>query len=176
MIDKNILLSESLSGKISEIGNLYFNYNRILDAGMDYMDVDCNMNKLGNYIHKQLAHKAPLDSDVFRDYNASNSRKTNYSVPILGSSSEGYDTPLDFFEWALAYALKITSEISSAIKMAEAEENFDACEFFKSQLPTIRGYKSQFVLLADKCSSAISQGNTWQDIDNRWEDFVSMGE
>lgn len=171
MLDKDILLSTSLSDKISEIGNLFFNYNRILDAGMDYMDVDWNMNKLGNYIHQNMAHKSPIDADAFRDFNAQNSRRTNYGVDILGNNAE-YESPLGFFAFGIAYAMKIMKAISEGIDMAMAEKDYDVCEFLKSQISVPRWYKAQFVLLYDKCSSALSAGNTWQDIDNRWEDFV----
>ena len=169
--DKNKLLSNALSNKISEIGNLFFNYNRLLDAGMDYLDVDCNMNKLSNYIHNQIAHKAPLDADVFRDYNAKNSRRTDYGIDIKGDSAL-YQNPIGFFSSALAYCLYITNAVCSGVEMAKAEGNYSAQKFLNGQLPNLEAYKAQFVLLIDKCSATIEGGNTWQDIDNRWEDFV----
>ena len=173
--DKNKLLSSALSDKISEIGNLFFNYNRLLDAGMDYIDVEFNMNKLGDYIHKHLAHKAPLDADAFRDYNAQNSRRTNYGADILGNTAP-YEDPMGFFASALAYSLFIMNTIYSGIEMAKAERNYSAKVFLEGQLPNIEKYKSQFTLLIDKCESNLKVGNTWQDIDNHWEDFVfSMG-
>jgi hypothetical protein len=173
--DKNKLLSTALSEKMSELGNLFFNYNRMLDAGMDFMDVDWNMNKLGDYIHKNLAHKAPLDADAFRDYNAKNSRRTNYGVDILGNSAP-YEDPMGFFAGALAYCLFIINAVYTGIEMAMAERNCSARVFLEGQLPNLERYKAQFVLLIDKCESSLKAGNTWQDIDNRWEDFVvSMG-
>jgi hypothetical protein len=169
--DKNKLLSTALSDKMSEIGNLFFNYNRLLDAGMDYLDVDWNMNKLSDYIHKNLAHKAPLDADAFRDYNAQNSRRTNYGADILGNSAP-YESPLGFFAGALTYCLLITNAVYSGIELAMAERNCSARVFLERQLPVLEKYKAQFVLLYDKCGTSINLGNTWQDVDNRWEDFV----
>lgn len=168
------LLSQSLSNKISEIAQLYFNYNRMLDAGMDYLDIDMNMNMLSEYIHKHIAHKAPLDADAYRDYNASNSKRTDYSNAILGDVGI-YNDPLEFFTKALLYSLKIQQEIANGVKLAMEEGDISTCEFLKSQFPVIREYKAQFILLYDKCEAAINAGNTWQDIDNRWEDFVRMG-
>lgn len=169
--DKDKLLSPALCGKMSEIGNLFFNYNRLLDAGMDYIDVEFNMNKLGDYIHKNLAHKAPLDADAFRDYNAQNSRRTNYGADILGNSAP-YEDPMGFFASALAYSLFIINAVYSGVEMAMAERNYSAKVFLEGQLPNLEKYKAQFTLLIDKCTSSLNAGNTWQDIDNRFEDFV----
>ena len=169
------LLSDTLSSKISEIGQLYFNYNRLLDAGMDFLDIDMNMNKMSEYIHKNIAHKAPIDADSFRDYNASKSKRTDYLTPILGDAGSYEGDPLNFFSKAFLYALKIQKEIESGISLATQEGDYDACEFLRDQISTIREYKDQFVIFYDKCESAIKAGNTWQDIDSRWEDFVKMG-
>jgi phosphomevalonate kinase len=170
-----VLLSDTLSAKISNIGQLFFNYNRLLDAGMDFLDIDMNMNMMSEYIHKNIAHKAPLDADAFRDYNASKSKRTNYLNPILGSSGDYELDPLKFFSTSYLYAQKIQEEIKSGIEMAMQESDIETCEFLKSQIPNIGKYKAQFVLLYDKCEASINAGNTWQDIDNRWEDFVKMG-
>jgi ferritin len=174
MLDKNVLLSTSLSDKISDIGNLFFNYNRILDAGMDYLDIDYNMTQMSKYIHENIAHKAPIDADVYRDFNARNSRRTNYGVDILGNDAN-YESPLEFFAFALAYSAKIMNEIYSAIDMAMDERNHEVSQFLKSQIPVVSEYKSQFILLYEKCEANIKEGNTWQDIDHRWEDFALMG-
>jgi hypothetical protein len=174
MLDKNVLLSTSLSDKISEIGNLFFNYNRILDAGMDYLDIDCNMTQMSQYIHEHIAHKAPIDADTYRDFNARNSRRTNYGADIQGNDAN-YESPLEFFAFALAYSAKIMDLLYLTIDEATAERNYDVSEFLKSQIPVIREYKEQFVLLYEKCEATIKDGNTWQDIDHRWEDFALMG-
>jgi len=169
MIDKNLLLSETLSKKLSEIMNMYFQLNRILDAGMDFLDVDMNMNKISNYIHLNFAHKAPIDADAFRDRNADNSYRTYYGN--IESSDGNYTTPLAFFEYALEYILKIIDAISDGIDFAKSENDEETKQFLMNQFPNIGIYKKQFVLLCDKCEKAIQEGNTWQDIDNRWEDF-----
>jgi ferritin len=73
------------------------------------------------------------------------------------------------------YASKIQQEIANGINLAMQEGDIDTCEFLRNQIATVREYKDQFVLLYDKCEASIKAGNTWQDIDNRWEDFVKMG-
>jgi ferritin len=170
-----MLLSDTLSSKISEIGNLYFNYNRILDAGMDFLDIEMNMNKLSEFIHEKIAHKAPIDADTFRHYNSSKSKRTDYATPILGSSGDYEGDPLKLFSMGYLYASKIQQEIANGINLAMQEGDIDTCEFLRNQIATVREYKDQFVLLYDKCEASIKAGNTWQDIDNRWEDFVKMG-
>lgn len=174
MIDKEYLLSEPLSSEISGIGNLYFNYNRILDAGMDYLDVDMKMTNLSYFIHEKLAHQAPIDADAFRDFNAKNGRRTDYGVAIEGNSGE-YDNPLKFFAYAFSYAVKILKAIGTATDSAQQEKNLEVCEFLRTQIDVVCKYKTQFVFLFDKCEIAIQQGLTWQDIDNMWEDYIVEG-
>ena len=113
MIDKNLLLSESLSKRLSEIMNMYFQYNRYLDALIDYLDVDMNMNLMSNYIHETYAHRAPLDADAYRSYNSANSRRTFYGN--IESSDGNYTTPLDGFEFMLEYALQIMNAIQDGL-------------------------------------------------------------
>lgn len=171
MYDKDILLSTKLSDKISALGQMYFDLNRVLDAGSNYLEVDMNMNKLGNYIHHSMAHYAadPL-ADNFRDYLSINSRRTNYNVATKPNAGD-YNSPMEFFEYVLDYYVDIKNAITEAIKMADEENDEDTSQFLKAQLVLAREYKAQFVLLCDKCNSAIESGNTWQDIDHRWEDF-----
>lgn len=171
MYDKDILLSEKLSNKLSELGQMYFDLNRILDAGSDYLEVDMNMNKLGNYIHHSMAHYAtdPL-ADNFRDYLSSNSRRTNYNVSTKPNAGQ-YASPMEFFEFVLDYYLDIKNAISDGINIARDEHDEDTMRFLRNQLALARTYKNQFVLFCDKCKTAINSGNTWQDIDNRWEDY-----
>jgi len=171
MIDKEMLLSASLSDKVSEIGNLFFNYNRVLDAGMDYLEIEFGMKQMANFIHETLAHVAPLDADHFRDFNAKNMSRTNYGLPIEGNNAE-YDSPFEFFVYAFSYSMKILRAIKEGISLAETEGNIEACGFFKSQISVILKYKYQFVLLHDRCESAINMGNTWIDVDSMWRDFV----
>jgi len=171
MIDKTFLLSASLSNKSSEIMNLFFNYNRILDAGMDYLDIDMGMRNISEFVHKKLAHVAPIDADAFRDFNAHNRIRTNYNVAIEASAGS-YDSPLEFFLYAFSYSIKILKAIEEAMTLSEKENNKEACDFFRSQIDTITKYKYQFALLHDRCETAIDQGNTWIDLDAMWQDFV----
>lgn len=171
MIDKTFLLSASLSNKCSEIMNLFFNYNRILDAGMDYLDIDMGMRKISDFIHKNLAHVAPIDADNFRDFNANNRIRTNYGVAIEANSGS-YNSPLEFFLYAFSYSVKILKAIEEAMTLAENEGCREAFKFFESQIDTITKYKYQFALLHDRCETAIDQGNTWIDLDAMWQDFV----
>ena len=171
MIDKQLLLSPSLSNKISDIGNLFFNYNRILDAGMDYLDIDKGMTKTSEFIHNELAHKAPIDADKFRDFNAVNRVRTNYGTPIEGSVGT-YSSPLDFYLYAFSYAVKILKAIDEGISLAEQEGNTEAKMFLKGQVSVASKYKHQFALLYDRSESAIEQGNTWIDLDSMWQDFI----
>jgi len=171
MIDKQLLLSASLSNKISKIGNLLFNYNRVLDAGMDYLDIDVGMRKTSEFIHEKLAHTAPIDADKFREFNAKNRIRTNYGVPIDGSAGD-YSTPLEFYLYAFTYAVKIIQEIKEAVELAEQEGSLKAKTFLMSQVDTVSRYEYQFALLHDRSESAIDQGNTWLDLDSMWQDFV----
>lgn len=169
MIDKNLLLSEALSKRLSDIMNMYFQYNRILDALVDYLDVDMNMNMMSNYIHETYAHRAPLDADRYRDFNSANSRRTFYGN--IDASEGNYESPIAGFEYALEYVLKIMDSIQDGIDLAKSEGDEDSKKFLQEELKNMRVYKKQFVLLCDKCEQAIAEGNTWQDIDHRWQDY-----
>jgi ferritin len=171
LYDRDILLSEKVSAKLSEIGQLYFDLNRVLDAGSDYMEVDMNMNKLGNYIHHSMAHYAtdPL-ADNFRDYLSACSRRTNYNVATKPSEGN-YSSPLEFFKYVLNFYIDIRTAISDGIKLALAEDDEDTAQFLREQLVLARAYRDQFVLFCDKCEIAIAEGDTWQTIDNHWEDY-----
>jgi ferritin len=172
VIDKNLLLSETLSKRLSEIMNMYFQYNRILDALIDYLDVDMNMNMMSNYIHETFAHRAPLDADSYRSYNSSNSRRTIYSD--IEASDGNYENPLVGFEYALEYTLKIMDAIQDGIDLAKSENDEDTKKFLQEELKNMRVYKKQFVFLCDKSEKSIQEGNTWQDIDHRWDDFATI--
>jgi hypothetical protein len=162
-MDNEIKLSPLISDKISEIGNLLFNLNRLLDAGMDWLDIDCDMPKTSKYVH-EIAHKAPIDADSFREYNAKHGMRTDYGSPISGSKAE-YLAPVEFYIHAFAYSSKILYCTIEAIRLAEQLEDEDSNEFLYSQVPIIVGYKDKFAFLHNETLSYLKVGKTVAEID-----------
>jgi hypothetical protein len=166
-------LSPLISDKISEIGNLLFNLNRLLDAGMDWLDIDCHMPKTSKYIH-DLAHKAPIDADSFRDYNAKHGMRTDYESPIQGSKAE-YLAPVEFYIHAFAYVSKILYCIIETIRLSEELEDQDSNEFLYSQIPMAVGYKDKFAFLHNETLSYLKVGKTVEEIDSIVDSFQKGG-
>jgi hypothetical protein len=171
-MNNTIFLSPLLSSKISEIGNLYFNYNRLLDAGMDYLDIEVDMSKFSEIIHT-IAHKAPTDADAFRDFNANNNCRTDYGSDIQGSEGN-YESPIDFCIHAFSYSVLILQKISEGIDFAEKENNIEMIKFLQEQIPVAYEYKKQFTVFNNKILELRDQDYTWEEIDEKVSEFLLM--
>ena len=170
-MDKDLLETKRLADALSCIMDLYFQLNKKLDNVMDWLDIECNMNKLSAYIH-EIAHTAPLVADHYRDFNAANGRRTLYR-PIAGEVKD-FTNILEPFEEVLEFIIFIQTEINNALDIAKEEDNIDAYEFLMSEIRVVREYKKQFVLFIDKLSASLNQNMSLQSIDNNWEDYISM--
>jgi hypothetical protein len=171
-MNNTMFFSPLLSSKISEIGNLYFNYNRLLDAGMDYLDIEVDMSKFSEIIHT-IAHKAPTDADAFRDFNANNNCRTDYGSDIQGSEGN-YESPIDFCIHAFSYSVLILQKISEGIDFAEKENNIEMIKFLQEQIPVAYEYKKQFTVFNNKILELRDQDYTWGEIDEKVSEFLLM--
>ena len=169
MFDKNIFLSQALADKNSELMDAYFTLNKKLDNLMDYLDIELVMSKLSASVHK-IAHKAPLDADRFRDYNALYSYRTKYST-IQGQYKD-YENPVEGMADILSYIADMTNMLYDAKSMGKSEENEDYIKFINEEIQKIRYYKKQFILFHDKIQKSLECGNTVQDIDFYSDDYI----
>lgn len=169
MFDNNIFLSQRLADKNSEIMDAYFTLNKKLDNLMDYLDVEQSMNKLSTSIHI-IAHKAPLDADRFRDYNALYSFRTKYGT--IQGQYKNYINPLEGITDILSYLVEMTNMLYNAKYMGQTEENYDYVKFINTEIEKIRYYKKQFILFHDKIQKSLESGNTLQDIDFYSNDYI----
>lgn len=169
MFDKNIFLSQILADKNSELMDAYFTLNKKLDNLMDYLDIELTMSKLSASVHK-IAHKAPLDADRFRDYNALYSYRTKYGS-IQGQYKD-YSNPVEGMADIINYLADMTNMLYDAKTMGRAEENEDYVKFISTEIEQIRAYKKQFILFHDKIQKSLECGNTIQDIDFYSDDYI----
>lgn len=171
MFDKNIFINEKIADKNSEIMNAYFTLNKKLDNLMDYVGIVFNMHKFSQELHK-VAHKAPIDADRFRDYNALYSFRTKYNT-IVGQYTE-FANPLEGIDSILEFLADMDNMFAEAKNIAKAEENYDYNKFLSTEIKNFRPYKEQFIILHDQIKSYIANGNTYQDFDFRCEPYFVM--
>lgn len=171
MFDKNIFINDKIADKNSEIMNAYFTLNKKLDNLMDFVGIVYNMSKFSKELHK-VAHKAPLDADRFRDYNALYSFRTKYNT-ITGQYIE-FSNPLEGVDSILEFLVDMDNMFAEAKAIAKAEENYDYNKFLSTEIKNFRPYKEQFITLHDQLESYIANGNTYQDFDFRCESYFNM--
>ena len=171
MFNKTVFLSERIAIKNSEIMNAYFSLNKELDNLMDYVDIELVMPNFSNHLHL-IAHKAPIDADRFRDYNALYSFRTHYDT-IQGEFKDFSDIR-EGIEYILSFLLDMDNMFAEAKAIAEQEENYDYSRFINGEIIKIREYKKQFILLYDKLEQYAKEGNSLQDFDARCDSFFIM--
>lgn len=172
MFEKQIFVTTQIADKNSEIMDSYFTLNKILDNLMDYVDIECVMPIFANELHK-IAHKAPIDADRFRDYNASYSFRTQYNT--IQGQYQDFESPLKGIEYVLGHLADIDNLLAEAKDIATKENNYDYNYFVDEEISHLREYKKQFILLYDKLEKYSQLGNSLQDFDSRCKEFFIMG-
>lgn len=170
MYDKTLFLSKRIAEKNDEIMNLYFQLNKKLDNFVNYIEVDLNMNKMSKELHTKYAHLAPIIADDFSDYNASFSYRSKYSM-INGETKE-YTDFFDGIDDILNLLTEIDIAFTDAKSIAKEEENDDYKKFISDEVVKLRTFKQQFILISDKATYAVEAGNTLQDIDHNYKDYI----
>ena len=171
MFDKGVFISERIADKNSEIMDCYFTLNKKLDNLMDYVDIVCVMPLFSTGLHK-IAHKAPIDADRFRDYNALYSYRTKYRT--IEGQYKDFANPLEGIDSILEYLSDMDNIFDEAKNLAKAEENHDYSKFINEEIRAFREYKKQFILLHDKIERYMVEGNSMQDFDFRCEPYFTM--
>lgn len=171
MFNKSMFISENISKKNSEIMDAYFTLNKKLDNFMDYVDIVCVMPNFSNILHL-IAHKAPLDADRFRDYNALYSYRTFYNT--IEGQYKDFESPLDGITFIIDHIIDIDILLAEAKDIAKQEENYDYECFIDKEIIHLREYKKQFIIFNDKLEQYLKQGNTMQDFDFRCKSYMTM--
>lgn len=171
MFNKEMFISGKIADKNSEIMNAYFTLNKKLDNLMDYVDINCIMPLFSQGLHK-IAHRAPIDADRFRDYNALYSFRTKYTS--IEGQYKDFSNPLEGIDDILDYLCDMDNMLAEAKLIAKTEENYDYERFLNKEIVHLRDYKKQFVLLHDKLEQYLKEGNTLQDYDFRADKYFDM--
>lgn len=168
MFDEDIFLNKTIADKNSEIMNMYFTLNKKLDNLMDYVDIVLIMPNFSEGLHL-IAHKAPLDADRFRDYNALYSFRTKYTE--IGSQYKDFSSALGGIDDILDYLSDMDNALAEAKGLAKSQDNYDYSRFIDKEITQLRFYKKQFILLHDKIKQYIVENNTMQDFDYRCRSY-----
>ena len=165
-----MFISQTLAEKNSQIMTMYFQLNKKLDNFVNYILVDFSMEKLSEALHKEYAHKAPITADNFSDYNAAFSYRASYGA--VEEETQTYAGFLDGVSDVLSYLIDIDNALAEARELGVRENNIDYVVFIDSQFKELGIYKKEFILLYDKAEQYLKLGNTLQDMDARYEDFL----
>ena len=165
-----MLLSQTLADKNSQVMTMYFQLNKKLDNFVNFILVDYSMEKLSEALHKNYAHRAPITADNFSDYNAAYSYRATYGA--VEEETVTYGGFLEGVADVLSYLIDIDNALAEARELGVRENNIDYVVFIDEQFKELGAYKKEFVLLYDKAEKYLALGNTLQDIDARYEDFL----
>lgn len=165
-----LLFSPALASKNNELMNLYFRLNKRLDAFVNYLLVDLNMDNLSEYLHTNYAHGAAGHADSFSDYNAIYSFRSIYNT--IPGESGSYENIMDGINDVCDLLVDIDNQLAEAIKLGKEEENMNYINFIYGEYNYLTKFEKQFIMLHDKVSKALACGNSVVDIENNYEKYV----
>lgn len=171
MYNKSMFISQNIIDMNNLLMDMYFTFNKKMDNFMDYVDINLVMNNLSGALHK-IAHMYPLDADRFRDYNAMYSFRSIYGT--IEGQYKNFDNILTGLSEVLEYILDIDNSLTQAKKIGKEEDNPDYCKFISDEVKQLRKYKKQFIFMYDKIQACLTVGNTLQDIDFNYKDFLTL--